>query len=149
MMKNKSYSELMKLETFEERFDYLKLGGKIGETTFGCDRYLNQILYHDPKWKAVRRRVIKRDSGRHDTFDLGVRGRPILGLVYVHHINPVFKQDIIDRNPCLFDEENLISCSKRTHNAIHYGDESLLDKDPIDRSQYDTCPWKRKENQNG
>ena len=140
MKKNKSYSELCMISSFEDRFKYLRLGGKVGESTFGYDRYLNQILYHDSEWQSARQRVILRDNG----FDLGMGEYPINGTIYVHHLNPITKKDILERASCLFDPENLICCSKRTHDAIHYGDESLLAKVPIERVRNDTCPWKRK-----
>lgn len=138
-MKSKSYSELMKLETFEERFNYLKLEGKVGEETFGNDRILNQILYKDPKWRSIRDDIIIRDNG----CDLGIEGREIDGPVLVHHINPITVKDVIDRSPKVFDPDNLISTVLNTHNAIHYSDESILIKDPVARRANDTCPWKK------
>lgn len=144
MRKNKTYSELSSIESFEDRFEYSKIGGKVGENTFGCDRYLNQILYHDSEWKSSRRKAIQRDCGPNDVWDLGVKGFPIGGTIYVHHINPITKQDILERSPKLFDLENLICCSKKTHDAIHYGDVSLLPQKPILRTKNDTCPWKNK-----
>ena len=149
MRNKKSYSELMKLQTFEDRYAYLRIGGKVGESTFGFERYLNQLLYHDKEWEAARRKAIIRDSGKNDVWDLGTEGYPIGGTVFVHHINPVTKKDILERAACLFDPENLISCSKRTHDAIHYGDSSLLASVPKERSRNDTCPWKTKENYRG
>ena len=141
----KTYSELLKLRTLEERYEYLKLNGRIGEMTFGFDRYLNQILYHDDLWKSARRKAILRDSNSDDVWDLGVEGIPIIGTVYVHHINPIHKINIVNRDPILFDLENLICCSQKTHNAIHYGDRSLLPKELVERTEFDTCPWKKKE----
>lgn len=135
----KSYSELIKLETFEERFKYLKLNGRVGESTFGYDRYLNQTFYLTPEWKATRNLVIIRDDG----CDLGIDDRVIGGRIFIHHINPITKEDILNRHPKLFDPENLICTSKLTHDAIHYGDENLLIKAPIERSKNDTCPWRR------
>ena len=136
---NRTYSELIKLKTFEERFDYLKLNGTVGKDTFGFDRYMNQLLYHNSKeWKAVRRKVIVRDNG----CDLGVEGYDILGKILVHHLNPITKDDIKNRSPTIFDLNNLICVSHNTHNAIHYGDENLLVKAPIERKLNDTCPWK-------
>lgn len=135
----KSYSELIKLETFEERFEYLKLNCRVGESTFGYDRYLNQIFYSTPEWKAARNLVIIRDNG----CDLGIDDRIIGGRIFIHHINPITKEDILNRHPKLFDPENLICVSKLTHDAIHYGDENLLIKAPIERSKNDTCPWRR------
>lgn len=135
----KTYSELITLPTFEERFEYLKLGGKVGRETFGYDRYLNQMLYKLPEWLSVRDEVIVRDNG----CDLGVLGREVYGRILVHHMNPVTVEDILNRNPAIFDPEFLISTTKNTHDAIHYSDESLLVKDPIVRSKNDTCPWRQ------
>lgn len=139
MTNTKSYSELIKLETFEERFEYLKLNGRVGESTFGYDRYLNQLFYTTAEWKAARNLVIIRDNG----CDLGIDDRNIGGRIFIHHINPITKEDILNRHPKLFDPENLICVSKLTHDAIHYGDENLLIKAPIERSKNDTCPWRR------
>ena len=136
----KSYSEMMQLETFEERYEYLKIGGRVGEETFGYDRYLNQMLYKMPEWRAARNDVIVRDNG----CDLGCPDREIPDgvLIYVHHINPITKEDILNRNKCLFDPENLITTIKITHDAIHYGDSDLLQKGPVVRSKNDMCPWR-------
>ena len=139
MTMNKCYSELITIPTFIERYRYLRLGGKVGEDTFGFDRYLNQIFYKDPEWLRTRDLVIIRDGG----CDLAVPDREILSRILVHHINPITKEDIINRDPKLFDLENLISTVKNTHDAIHYGDENLLIIEPIERSQNDTCPWRR------
>ena len=137
--KSRSYSELIRLPTFEERYEYLKLGGKVGEETFGHDRYLNQEFYkRDDKWLEVRDEVILRDHG----CDLGIEGRDIFARVLVHHINPVTKEQILNRDPVIYDPENLICTTKRTHDAIHYGSKDLLLKDPITRTKNDTCPWK-------
>lgn len=136
---NKCYSELITIPTFIERYRYLRLGGKVGEDTFGFDRYLNQIFYKDPEWLRTRDLVIIRDGG----CDLAMPDREILSRILVHHINPITKEDIINRDPKLFDLENLISTVKNTHDAIHYGDENLLIIEPIERSQNDTCPWRR------
>lgn len=135
----RTYSELILIPTFEERYKYLRLGGKVGKDTFGFDRYLNQIFYKDPEWLSVRDDVIFRDNG----CDLGIEGREIYGRILVHHINPITKDDILNRAHKLFDLENLICTSKLTHDAIHYGDDSILFKDPIERMPNDTCPWKR------
>lgn len=135
----KSYSEMIALPTFVERYRYLKIGGKVGEETFGFDRWLNQKLYKDIEWMRARDKVIIRDNG----CDLGMEGHDIYGKILVHHINPITKEDILRRDPCLFDPENLICTTKNTHDAIHYGDESLLIVAPIVRTQHDTCPWKR------
>jgi hypothetical protein len=138
-MKNRCYTELSKLKTFEERFAYLKLGGTIGHETFGFDRYLNQTLYHSERWKRARRDVIIRDCG----CDLGVDGFEIYGRVTIHHMNQVTIDDIIHDRDWIYDPEYLICTSHNTHNAIHYGDESLLVSAPIERTQNDTCPWRR------
>ena len=137
-MSIKTYSELITLSTFEERFNYLKLGGTVGESTFGFDRYLNQNLYKSQEWKSVRNKVIIRDNG----CDLACEGYEIYGKVLIHHINPITAEDIINRNPIIFDLENLITTVHNTHNAIHYGDENLLIKGPIKRTKNDTIPWK-------
>lgn len=136
----KTYSELSRLNTFEERYLYLKLNGAVGEETFGFDRFINQNFYKSPEWKAVRDFVIIRDNG----CDLGVEGYEIHGRIYVHHMNPILPKDIISQNDILLDPEYLISTTQPTHNAIHYGDEDLLIKVPIERSKNDTCPWRRK-----
>ncbi len=136
----KSYSELSKINTYLGRFEYLKIGGKTGEQTFGTERYLNQILYKSPEWKSFRRNIIIRDLG----MDMGFDGFPIDGIILIHHINPITAQDILDRSRIIFDPENVISVSKRTHNAIHYGDSGLLDVDIlVERRPNDTCPWRR------
>lgn len=135
----KTYSELITIPTFEERYRYLKLQGVVGKETFGFDRYLNQIFYQSAEWKRVRDQVIIRDNG----CDLGVEGFEIYGRVLIHHMNPITDKDIINRSELLLDPEYLICTTKDTHNAIHYGDESLLVTAPIVRTQYDTCPWKR------
>lgn len=134
----RTYSELITLPTFEERFNYLKLKGQVCKDTFGFDRWLNQIFYRDPEWKSVRDYVIVRDNG----CDLGVDGYEINGRILVHHMNPISKEDILERSKYLLDPEFLISTVHNTHNAIHYGDEDLLIKTPIERTKNDTCPWK-------
>lgn len=129
----------MKLSTFEERFEYLKLDGKVGEETFGYDRYLNQMLYKLPEWKSIRSYVITRDNG----CDLGIPEREIRSeKILVHHMNPITVEDIINRSDYVLNPEYLISTILNTHNAIHYGDSELLYKDPIVRSKNDTCPWR-------
>lgn len=135
----RTYSEVIALPTFIERFRYLKLGGKVGEETFGFDRYLNQTLYRSAEWKRFRRDMIIRDNG----LDLACDGYEIGGSILLHHIDPLTSRDIIRRDPKIFDPENVICVSLNTHNAIHYGDESLLITEPIERTPYDTCPWKR------
>lgn len=136
----RTYSELSKLNTFEERFRYLKLNGTVGEETFGFDRYINQKFYKSPEWKAVRDFVIVRDNG----CDLGIEGYEIRGKIYIHHMNPILPRDIIEQSEFLLNPEYLITTTHLTHNAIHYGDENLLIKAPIERSKYDTCPWRKK-----
>ena len=134
----KTYSELSELQTFEDRFQYLKLNGTVGEETFGFDRYLNQILYQSDEWKHCRSDIIIRDNG----CDLGCEGFEVHGRILIHHINPITVEDIVNRNPKIFDLENLILTSHNTHQAIHYGDENLLIRAPVERSKNDTCPWK-------
>ena len=135
----KTYSELITLPTFEERFAYLQLDGRVGEDTFGFDRYLNQYLYQrNPKWKAARNQVIIRDNG----CDLGIEGREIHGKIIVHHMNPITIEDLERESEFIFDPEYLICVTHNTHNAIHYGDENLLMKGPIVRTKNDTCPWR-------
>lgn len=133
------YSELRALSTFEERFEYLQLGGKVGADTFGFDRMFNQMFYQSKEWKSVRREVIARDLGR----DLGIEGREIYGKIYVHHMNPIVLADIQDATDILLDPQYLICVSFDTHQAIHYGDKSLLPLDPTERTRNDTCPWKK------
>ena len=139
-MSIKTYSDLIKLETFEERYQYLRLNGKIGEETFGFDRYLNQIFYKSYEWKRIRNSVILRDKG----CDLGIDDREIGGRIYIHHMNPITKNDILNRTEVLLNPEYLISVSKNTHDAIHYGDESLLILSTIERTENDTCPWRKR-----
>ena len=134
----RTYTELSKLNSFLERYEYLRLGGKVGEETFGFDRYLNQIFYKDPEWLEARDNVIIRDGG----CDLGMSDREIRGKILVHHMNPVTKEQILRRDPVLFNPEYLICTIKSTHDAIHYGDQTLLMLDPIVRTKNDTCPWK-------
>lgn len=136
----RTYSELMTLPTFEERYRYLRLGGRIGEETFGFNRYLNQKFYRsDKEWLAVRDFVIVRDHG----CDLAIEDREIIGQnIIVHHMNPITMEDIINRTKWLLDPEYLISTIDNTHKAIHYSDESLLITAPIERSRNDTCPWR-------
>lgn len=134
------YEELMALETFEERFRYLQLHCQVGIDTFGFDRYMNQDFYRSKEWQRVRSFVITRDNG----CDLGISERPIAGAIYVHHIVPITPQDIIDSSDCLLDPNNLICVSHETHNAIHYGDDSILHKyDVTERTPNDTSPWRQ------
>ena len=138
-MKIKTYSELIQLPTFKERFRYLKLGGKVGEETFGFDRYLNQKFYKSKEWLSVRDYVIIRDNG----CDLAMEDRPIESRIIIHHLNPITRDDIINQTEFLLNPEYMICTIKRTHDAIHYGDESLLFDAPIERTKNDTCPWRR------
>ena len=135
----RTYSELSKLKTFKERFEYLKLDGLIGEETFGWDRYLNQVFYKSPEWRSTRDKIIVRDNGR----DLGVEGYDIFGKIIIHHMNPMSLGDIANRNPDIFNPEYLICVSHETHNAIHYGDVNQLNLGPIERTANDTCPWRK------
>lgn len=138
MMNTKRYSELITIPTYEERFKYLQLKGAVGNDTFGYDRYLNQILYNSQEWKRLRNQIIIRDNGR----DLGCEGYEIYGRILIHHMNPITVEDIVSRDPIVFDPENLICVSHNTHNAIHYGDENLLIMAPVERTKNDTCPWR-------
>ena len=134
----KTYSELITLPTFEERFEYLRLNGTVGSETFGHDRHLNQTLYRSPEWKRFRHKIIIRDNG----CDLACEGYEIYEKVLIHHINPITIKDILERNPMVFDPENVVCTILNTHNAIHYGDDSLIIKAPIQRHKNDTCPWR-------
>ena len=134
----RTYSEIITLKTYEERFDYLKIGGQVGRETFGYDRYLNQILYNTKQWKKFRREIVIRDNA----CDLACEGYEINYRILVHHINPITVEDIINRNPMIFDPENAITTTHRTHNAIHYGDKNLLMLQPTERTPNDTCPWR-------
>lgn len=135
----RTYSELITLPTFEERYRYLKLGGRVGEETFGFDRYINQIFYQSDEWRSIRDFVIVRDGG----CDLGMPDREIHTRILVHHMNPIRQEDILRRSKFLLDPEYLICTIKNTHDAIHYGDESLLILAPVERKRNDTCPWRR------
>lgn len=132
------YSELSKLSTFEDRFKYLKLNGSIGVDTFGFDRVFNQMFYNSREWKSIRDFVIVRDNG----CDLGVTGYDIFGKITIHHLNPISIKDIERRTELLLNPEYLITTTHSTHNAIHYGNEEILIKTPIERSRNDTCPWR-------
>ena len=134
----RTYSELIKLKTFEERYRYLRTTNSVGEDTFGWDRHFNQMFYSSPEWKRFRRDIIIRDNG----CDLGIEDREIRDLIMIHHIEPITVEDIVQRRACLLDPENVICVSRNTHNAIHYGDESLLVLPPIERLRNDTCPWR-------
>lgn len=135
---SKSYSELIKLETYEERLKYLKLDGAVAAETFGYDRYLNQVFYKSPEWKSVRNEVIVRDNA----CDLGIMDRDIYSHIIVHHINPITPNDIHNKSAKLLDPENLICTTKRTHDGIHYGNETVMFAGPTERSQNDTIPWR-------
>lgn len=137
-MSIRTYSELITLPTFIERYRYLKLSGRVGEDTFGFDRYLNQVFYQSKEWRSIRDYVITRDNG----CDLGMVGHEIYGRILIHHMNPITADDILKRSDLLLNPEYLICTIKNTHDAIHYSDESLLITDPIERSKNDTCPWK-------
>lgn len=135
----RTFTELSNLQTFEDRFRYLQLNGTVGKETFGFDRFINQEFYRSTEWKAVRDLVILRDNG----CDLGAEGREIYGKIYIHHMNPVNPKDIQTKSEFLLNPEYLITTTHATHNAIHYGDETLLLKVPVERSRNDTCPWKK------
>lgn len=134
----KTYSELVKMDSFSDRFEYLKLDGQIGYATFGFDRWLNQVFYRSPEWKEIRRYVIERDNG----YDMAHPDYEITGRIIVHHMNPVEKQDVVLRNRRILDPEYLISLSHSTHNAIHYGSIDLLPQLPVERKKFDTSPWR-------
>lgn len=134
----RTYSELLTFNTFLERYKYLKLDGVVAEATFGFDRYLNQLFYKSDEWLRIRDHIIVRDSG----CDLGIKDREIYKRIIIHHMNPISKRDILDRTDFLLNPEFLICTMKNTHDAIHYGDESLLIKEPTIRRANDTCPWK-------
>lgn len=138
-MSIKTYFELITLPTFEERYRYLRLRGAVGQDTFGFDRYLNQAFYRSAEWKRVRDLVIIRDNG----CDLGVEGHEIYGRILIHHMNPITIKDIQVASEFLLNPDYLICVTHATHNAIHYGDENLLIKTPIERTKNDTCPWKK------
>lgn len=137
-MSIKTYSELITIPTFEERFQYLQLKGSVGKDTFGYDRYLNQVLYRSPEWKRLRNQIIIRDGG----CDLACDGYDIYGKVLIHHLNPITVDDVLARSRKVFDPDNLVCVSHNTHNAIHYGDAGLLIAGPITRTKNDTCPWR-------
>ena len=137
-MSIRTYSELITLPTFEGRFKYLQLNGQVGESTFGFDRYMNQVFYRSQKWKSIRDFVIIRDCG----CDLGVEGHDIHGKIIIHHMNPLSMRDIETESDFLLNPDFLICTTHNTHNAIHYGDENLLVTAPIERTKNDTCPWR-------
>ena len=134
----RTYNELMQIDSYKERFEYLKLDGIVGASTFGSRRYLNQAFYRSEEWKRIRDYVITRDLGR----DLGIVGYDIAGLIHVHHMNPVMIQDVISHSSDILNPDYLITTSYQTHKAIHYGNEDMLILDPVIRTPNDTCPWK-------
>lgn len=135
----RTYTELCGLPTFKERFEYLKLNGNVGVETFGYDRYFNQKFYRSREWKQLRDQIIIRDNG----CDLGVEGFELGGYITIHHMNPIMIKDIRDGSDFLMNPEFLICTSHNTHNAIHYGDASLLITGPLERKPNDTCPWRK------
>lgn len=137
-MSHRSYSELRQLSTFKERYDYLKLNGRVGAETFGYNRYINQRFYRSTEWKHIRDQIIIRDNG----CDLGVEGYDLHSRIYIHHLNPMTVDDIDQGRQMILDPDNLICVSFDTHQAIHFGDESLLPQLPIERISGDTCPWR-------
>ena len=139
-MDKRTYSELIQIPSYIDRYRYLRLEGKAGEITFGNERYLNQLLYKSPEWKSIRRAIILRDQG----CDMAMPGYEIQGPILIHHINPITVDDIYNRADKVFDDENLISVCKTTHNAIHYGSEDLLSIDEIvERRPDDTIFWRK------
>lgn len=135
----KTYSELIRLPTFEERFEYLKLSGVVSKETFGSHRWLNQVLYSSKEWRDIRNQIIIRD----DSCDLACPDRKLYSHVYIHHINPLTESDVLNRSSAIFDLNNLVCVSYDTHQAIHYGDIKLLmPSEPIKRSKHDTSPWR-------
>lgn len=135
----KTFTELSKIDTFFERYEYLKLGGAVGAETFGMDRYLNQALYNSYEWKRVRNIVITRDNA----CDLGIEGMVIPNKIIIHHMNPITVEQVINRDPVIFNPEYLISTQHKTHNAIHYANDEMLPREPVIRTKGDTCPWKK------
>ena len=134
----RTYSELVSLPSYLDRYKYLKIGSKVGISTFGFNRYLNQSFYQSSAWKRVRDQVIIRDNG----CDLAHEDYPIAGRIYIHHLNPIQIDDLEDFNPDVLDPNNLVCVSFDTHQAIHYGDESLLPKNPVERFENDQIPWR-------
>lgn len=134
----RTYHELIALPTFKERFEYLKLSGSVGKQTFGFERYLNQKFYQSVEWRQLRDKIITRDRG----CDLAMDGYDIVGRIYIHHMNPIKVDDIREATEYLLNPDYLITTTHGTHNAIHYGDGSLIVTEPIERKPNDTCPWK-------
>ena len=138
MKNSRVYSELARFRTIEDRYAYLRLGGIVGQRCLEVDRVLGQAFYTSREWSRIRNEVIIRDDG----CDIGIRDFPIGGTIFVHHMNPITMEDVVNRNPAIFDPLYLICVSKRTHDAIHYGDASLLPQRMVERRPGDTCPWK-------
>lgn len=138
-MMTKSYTELITFQTFDDRFNYLRLNGRVSEETFGVQRWLNQVFYKTPEWRSFRRTILIRDN----QCDLGIEGRDIYNYAIVHHLNPISAEDILKRNlDVLLNPENVITTTKRTHDAIHYGDDTILRLEPADRKPNDMVPWR-------
>ena len=135
----RTYTELNAIPDYEERYRYLKLNGQVGEETFGCDRIFNQMFYNSVEWRHIRQQVIVRDNG----CDMGMPEHEIGGRIIIHHMNPITIEDIRKGTTFLLNPEYLVCVSENTHKAIHYGDESLIDHEPVVRSPNDTCPWKK------
>ena len=135
----RTYKELIRIPTFEERFKYLQLAGRVGRKTFGHERYLNQAFYRSDEWKQIRNEVIARDEG----CDLGIPGLEIHDRIYIHHMNLIALEDFLGGTSSVLDPNNLICCTYNTHLAIHYGNERMLTSKPMERRKYDTCPWKQ------
>lgn len=135
---HRTYQELIQFPTFKERFEYLKLDGYVGKSTFGYDRYINQKFYTSPEWRRLRREVILRDECR----DLAAEGYEIQGKVLIHHINPISLEDLEERSPAAYSLDNLVCVSPLTHEAIHYSNYDLLPQDPVERFPNDMCPWR-------
>ena len=133
----RTYTELIQIPTFEERYRYLKLSGSVSKETFGFDRYINQQFYHSYEWKRIRNDIIARDMG----CDLAVYGREICGRIFIHHMNPIKADDISKKSDLIINPEYLVCVSKLTHDAIHFSDDSILYHDPVERKPNDTCPW--------
>ena len=134
----RTYSELIQIPTFLERYKYLRIGGRVGEETFGYDRYLNQAFYQSYEWRRLRHEIIVRDMG----CDLAFEGREIFDRILIHHMNPITAEDILRHSDSVLNPEFLICTCKLTHDAIHYGDDSILYQDQIERKAGDTCPWR-------
>lgn len=139
MTTNKTYQGLLEIPTFEDRYAYLRLGGRVGEATFGFERYANQAFYKSYEWRRARRDVIARDEGR----DMAMPGFEIYGKIIIHHIQPITLEDLEEGSDLVLNLNNLVCVSEDTHQAIHFGDKSLLPQVPIDRFPGDTCPWRR------